>query len=87
MLETYVTALTTSFDPHTSYMAPKTLNNFDIVMSLKLEGIGAQLTLEDGFTTITNVVPGGAADRDGRLKSGDRIVSVGQGAEGEILTS
>lgn len=85
VLETFVTALTTSFDPHTTYMAPKTLTNFDIVMSLKLEGIGAQLTLEDGFTTITNVVAGGAADKDGRLKAGDRIVSVGQGVDGEML--
>lgn len=84
VLETFVTAITTSFDPHTTYMAPKTLSNFDIIMSLKLEGIGAQLTLEDGFTTITNVVPGGAADKDGRLKSGDRIVSVGQGIEGAM---
>ena len=63
-LETYVTAITSSFDPHTTYMAPKTLTNFDIVMSLKLEGIGAQLTLEDGFTTITNVVPGGARSEE-----------------------
>lgn len=85
VLETFVTAITSSFDPHTTYMAPKTLTNFDIVMSLKLEGIGAQLTLEDGFTTITNVVPGGAAAKDGRLKSGDRIVSVGQGADGDMV--
>ncbi len=85
VLETYVTALTSSFDPHTSYMAPKTFANFNIVMGLKLEGIGAQLTLEDGFTTITNVVPGGAADKDGRLKAGDRIVSVGQGVDGEMV--
>lgn len=85
VLETYVTALTSSFDPHTSYMAPKTYANFNIVMGLKLEGIGAQLTLEDGFTTITNVVPGGAADKDGRLKAGDRIVSVGQGVDGEMV--
>lgn len=84
VLETFVTAITTSFDPHTTYMAPKTLSNFDILMSLKLEGIGAQLTLEDGFTTITNVVPGGAADKDGRLKAGDRIVSVGQGVDGAM---
>ncbi len=85
VLETFITAITTSFDPHTTYMAQKTLSNFDIVMSLKLEGIGAQLTLEDGFTTITNVVPGGAAAKDGRLKAGDRIVSVGQNADGEMV--
>lgn len=85
ILESYVTALTTSFDPHTSYMAPKTLENFRIVMRLNLDGIGAQLTLEDGFTTITGVVPGGAADKDGRLKVGDRILSVGQGQEGDMV--
>ncbi len=86
ILELFVTAFTTSFDPHTSYMAPKTLANFRIIMSLNLDGIGAQLTLDDGFTTITGVVPGGAADKDGRLKVGDRIVTVGQGeSSGEMV--
>ncbi|MFO1064349.1 MAG: carboxy terminal-processing peptidase [Pirellulales bacterium] len=84
VLEMFLTAVTTSFDPHTTYMAEKTLTNFDIVMSLKLEGIGAQLTMEDGFTTISSVVLGGAADKDGRLKAGDRIVSVGQGVDGPM---
>jgi carboxyl-terminal processing protease len=85
VLETFVTAVTTSFDPHTTYMSKKTLENFDIVMSLKLEGIGAQLTLEDGLTTVSSVVPGGAADKDGRLKPGDRVVSVGQGVDGQMV--
>jgi carboxyl-terminal processing protease len=66
-------------------MSPTTFKNFNIQMGLKLEGIGAQLTLEDGMTTITNVVPGGAADKDGRLKAGDHIVSVGQGVDGEMV--
>ncbi len=85
ILEMFVTSITTSFDPHTSYMAPRTLTNFDINMSLKLEGIGAQLGMEDGFTTISSIVPGGAADKDGRLKVGDRIVSVGQGVDGDMV--
>lgn len=85
LLELYVSALTTSFDPHTSYMSPDTLENFRIVMSLNLDGIGAQLTSEDGYTKLTSIVPGGAADKDGRLKPGDRIVSVGQDTEGEMV--
>ena len=84
LLEVYVSALTTSFDPHTSYMSPDSLENFRIVMSLNLDGIGAQLTSEDGYTKLTSIVPGGAADKDGRLKPGDRIVAVGQGEEGEM---
>lgn len=84
LLELYVSAITTSFDPHTSYMSPDTLENFRIVMSLNLDGIGAQLTSEDGYTKLTSIVPGGAADKDGRLKPGDRIVSVGQDTQGEM---
>jgi carboxyl-terminal processing protease len=84
LLETYVSALTTSFDPHTTFMSAKTLENFRIIMGLHLEGIGAQLMSEDGYTKLTSIVPGGAADKDGRLKTGDRIVSVGQGEDGKL---
>ncbi len=84
LLEIYLSSLTSSFDPHTSFMSPGTLENFEIGMRLQLDGIGAQLKSEDGFTTIVELTPGGAADRDGRLKSKDRVVGVGQGTEGEI---
>ncbi len=84
LLELYVTSITSSFDPHTSYMSYDTLENFRIVMSLNLDGIGAQLMSEDGYTKLTSIVPGGAADKDGRLKPGDRIVAVGQGDSGEM---
>lgn len=85
LLELYVSSLTTSFDPHTSYMSPDTLENFRILMSLNLDGIGAQLTSEDGYTKLTSIVPGGAADKDGRLQPGDRIISVGQDTRGEMV--
>lgn len=84
LLELFVTSLTSSFDPHTSYMSVDTLENFRIVMGLNLDGIGAQLMSEDGYTKLTSIVPGGAADKDGRLKPGDRIVAVGQGESGEM---
>ncbi len=85
LLETYLTSLTGSLDPHTSFMSPGTLENFEISMRLQLDGIGASLKGEDGYTTVAEVVPGGAADRDGRLKAKDRIVGVGQGTEGEMV--
>jgi len=85
LLETYLSSLTSSFDPHTSFMSPGTLENFEIGMRLELDGIGAQLKSEDGYTTIVELTPGGAAERDGRLKSRDRVIGVGQGAEGEIV--
>ena len=84
LLEMYLSAMTTSFDPHTSYMSPSTLENFEIAMRLELEGIGAALQSVDGYTVVKKIIPGGAADKDGRLKVEDKIVGVGQGVEGEI---
>jgi len=87
LLEMYLTSLTTAFDPHTTYMSPRTKENFDIVMRLELEGIGAELSGEDGYTIVRKVVPGGAAARDARLKIDDKIVGVGQGEDGEIVNT
>ena len=84
LLEIYLTALTSAYDPHTSYMSPDTLENFNIVMRLQLEGIGAALQSVDGETVVKKIIPGGAADKDGRLKVEDKIVGVGQGDDGEI---
>jgi carboxyl-terminal processing protease len=84
LLERYLSAMTTSFDPHSSYMAPSTLDNFNITMKLELDGIGASLQTEDGYTVVRNIIPGGAADKQGGLKPEDKIVGVGQGAEGPI---
>ncbi|MFM8891463.1 MAG: PDZ domain-containing protein, partial [Planctomycetia bacterium] len=66
-------------------MSPGTQENFDIAMRLQLDGIGAQLKVEDGYTTIMELTPGGAADRDGRLKKKDRVVAVGQGTTGDFV--
>ena len=85
LLEMFVTALTTGFDPHTTYMSPGSLENFQILMKLELDGIGAGLMQEDSYTTVTKIIPGGAADKDGRLKPKDRVVGVGQGESGDIV--
>ncbi len=84
LLEFFLSALTMSFDPHSSYMSPSTLENFTIQMRLELNGIGASLQSQYGETIVKRLVPGGAADKDGRLKIEDVITGVGQGTEGEI---
>ena len=78
ILEIFLSSLAQVYDPHSSYMAPMTKENFDISMKHSLEGIGARLTADEGYVKITEIIPGGPADRDGRLKSGDLIVAVAQ---------
>jgi len=86
LLERFLTAITSSFDPHTTYMSPSTLDNFRILMRLNLEGIGAALQMsEEGTTKITKIIPGGAAEKHGKLKPDDRVVSVGEGVDGEMI--
>jgi len=85
LLEMYLTALTSGYDPHTNYMAPSTLENFEIQMRLQLDGIGAALQSMDGETVVSKIIPGGAADKHGELKPEDRIIGVGQGVDGEIV--
>jgi len=80
----YINSLTLSIDPHTQYFSPHRTENFNINMSLSLEGIGAVLQSEDEFTKILRLIPGGPAEHSKLLKAGDRIVGVAQGLEGEM---
>ncbi len=79
LMEIYLSSLTACVDPHSSYMSPATLDDFDIAMRLNLEGIGASLRSENGQTIVVEVIPGGAAAVDGRLKANDKIIGVAQG--------
>ncbi|MBT4493683.1 MAG: carboxy terminal-processing peptidase [Gammaproteobacteria bacterium] len=81
----YMNSFTKTYDPHTQYFSPRTSENFNINMSLSLEGIGAVLQLEDEYTKVVSLVPAGPADKTGMLKPNDKIVAVGQGQEGELV--
>ena len=83
--QTYINAFTNTYDPHTEYFSPRNYAQFNINMSLSLEGIGAVLTPEDEYTTIVRLVPAGPADKSGALKPEDRIIGVGQGEMGTII--
>lgn len=79
----FLTALANTYDPHSDYLSPSDLENFSIQMRLSLFGVGAVLRSDDGYARVVEIVPGGPADRDGRLRVGDRIAAVAQG-DGEF---
>jgi len=76
--------LTSYFDPHSSYFSPKSAEDFAMTMSLKLEGIGALLTTEDDYPTIVSIVPGGPADKTGKISPDDKIVKISQVEESNL---
>lgn len=81
ILQRYLTAFSQVYDPHSDYMSPSSVEDFDINMKLSLVGIGAMLRPDEGSARIVRIIPGGPADKDGRLKAGDKIIAVGQGDE------
>lgn len=78
-MKLFLDALAQTYDPHSEYLSKADMKNFSINMGLSLVGIGAMLRSEDGYAKIENLVPGGPAQVDGRLKVGDRISAVAQG--------
>ncbi|MDY6841728.1 MAG: carboxy terminal-processing peptidase [Pseudomonadota bacterium] len=76
--QAYMNAFTGIWDPHTSYFSPRTSENFNINMSLSLEGIGAVLQSDNEYTKVVRLVPGGPASKQGQLEPAARIVSVAQ---------
>ncbi|QQG30358.1 carboxy terminal-processing peptidase [Pectobacterium carotovorum] len=71
-------AFAREIDPHTSYLSPRNTEQFNTEMSLPLEGIGAVLQMDDDYTMINSMVPGGPAAKSKSITVGDRVVGVGQ---------
>ncbi len=85
VFQTYINSFSKGYDPHTQYFSPRNSENFQINMSLSLEGIGAVLQSDDEFTKIVRLVPAGPADKTGQLKAADTITGVAQGDDGEMV--
>ncbi|MCB0413258.1 MAG: carboxy terminal-processing peptidase [Bdellovibrionales bacterium] len=81
----YLDSFARALDPHSSFFSKDAIEDFEIQMKLSLEGIGATLSSRDGFTVIEQLIPGGAAERSGKLKRKDKIVSVAQGDEEKFV--
>ncbi|KQZ57130.1 peptidase S41 [Lysobacter sp. Root559] len=84
VFQTFVNSYANAIDPHTDYFTPKSADNFNMTMSLSLEGIGAVLQKQDDVVAIREIVPGGPAGNSGKIKVGDRVVAVGQGDSGAM---
>ncbi len=83
--QAYINAFAHTYDPHTEYFSPRTSENFNINMSLSLEGIGAVLKSEDDNVEVVRLVPAGPADKSGELQPADKITAVGQGTQGPLI--
>lgn len=79
VFQTYVNAFSQTYDPHTNYLSPDNAENFDINMSLSLEGIGAVLQGDNEHVKIVRLVPSGPADKSKQLAPADKIIGVAQG--------
>jgi len=84
IFQVYLSTVAKAVDPHTDYYSPRDSENFNMQLSLSLQGIGAQLTTEDEYTKIVELIKGGPAERSGSLQEGDRIIGIGQGVDGDI---
>ena len=73
-----INILSNQFDPHSTYLSPRYAEDFDVNMSLKLNGIGALLGIEDDYTKIISLVPGGPAEKSGKINPEDRITKIRQ---------
>lgn len=78
VFQIYINAFASTVDPHTSYLSPRTYDNFEIRMSLSLEGIGAMLKQDDDYTVVEKIIPGGPADLGNELHAKDKIIGIAQ---------
>lgn len=85
-LQLYVSSFAEAYDPHTEYKSASAMEDWEIGMKLSLVGIGAYLTSEDGAAKIVRLIPGGPAEKDGRLQPGDRIIAVAQDTKDPVDT-
>lgn len=84
VLEAYLAALSSTYDPHSVWFKPVSKENFDIDMQDTLIGIGAVLGNEDGYTVVRELVTGGPAAKSGLLKPKDTILAVAQGDQPSV---
>jgi carboxyl-terminal processing protease len=85
VFENFMNAYGSAIDPHTSYMSPRSADNFNMTMKLSLEGVGAVLQNQDDYVVFRTIMPGSPAEKSGMIKPGDRVLAVGQGEKGPMV--
>ncbi len=84
IFQAYMNAFAQTYDPHTNYLSPENAENFDINMSLSLEGIGAVLQTDNEYVKVVRLVPAGPAEKTKQVAPADKIIAVAQG-DGEMV--
>ena len=84
MFSTFVNAITSSMDPHTTYFAPVDKRSFDEMLSGTFFGIGAQLKEDDGKIKVASLITGMPAWKSGQIQPEDEIIKIGEGAAAPI---
>jgi len=80
----FLNSFASALDPHSNYYPPEAVEDFEIQMSLSLEGIGVALSSRDGYSVVERIIPGGATDKAGALEPGDKIIAVAQDGEDPV---
>jgi carboxyl-terminal processing protease len=80
----FLDSFATALDPHSNFLSKDVLEDFEITMRLSLEGIGATLSSQDGYTVVENLIPGGAAAKSGEIEPKDKIIAVAQGTSNKF---
>lgn len=83
--EDFLSAIASAYDPHTEYLSPARLNLFNSHMFLSMCGIGVSIKLEGEYVKVREIIPGSPLSRDGRVRQGDRILSVSQNNDGNFI--
>ena len=83
LVEEFAEAFAIALDPHSSFLSRDNVEDFQIQMQLSLEGIGASLSSQNGFTVIESLIKGGGAEKSKKLEPKDKIISVAQGEDGK----
>ena len=86
-LSQYINALTSVYDPHTTYFKPIDRDEFNMRISGRIgfEGIGARLNKKGDYINIAEVIVGGPAWKGKELEENDLITKVRQYDEKEAL--
>lgn len=80
----FLNAFASALDPHSAYYPPEADEDFQIQMSLSLDGIGVALSSKDGYSVVERIIPGGATDKSDALDPGDKIIAVAQDGEDPV---
>ena len=80
----FLNAFASALDPHSTYYPPEAVEDFEIQMSLSLDGIGVALSSKDGYSVVERIIPGGATDKAKALEPGDKIIAVAQDGEESV---